>query len=93
MNDDFFERVKVLLKTKNITIKDFIESLDMNYDTYNGLRRLKNLPRADEALKIANALNVSIEYLITGNQSDNKEKIDRIVENLTIAIEDIKNLN
>lgn len=92
MNDDFFERVKVLLKTKNITIKDFIESLDMNYEKYNGLRRYKNLPRADEALKIANALNVSIEYLITGNQSDNKEKIDRIVENLTIAIEDIKNL-
>lgn len=87
MNDDFFERVKVLLKTKNITIKDFIESLDMNYEKYNGLRRYKNLPRADEALKIANALGVSVEYLITGKMPDNKEKINKIKDDLLNVIQ------
>lgn len=63
---DFYENVKKLVKNNNLTLRSFIESLGINYDTYNGQKRLNNLPRADEALKIAKALNTTVEYLVTG---------------------------
>ena len=56
------------------------------------MRQARNLPRADDVLRIAKFFDVSMEYLVTGCQSDNQEKIDRIVENLMTSIEDIKNL-
>lgn len=64
---DFYERVKTLAKTKTgKNLRDFIESLGMNYATYNGLKRHDNLPRADEAVKIAEALGTSVEFLVKG---------------------------
>lgn len=65
---DFYERVKTLVKQTNLTLRAFIESLGMNYDSYNTLKRYNNLPRADEAVKIAQALGTTVEYLVTGKQ-------------------------
>ena len=81
MTDNFFERVKNLLKDKNTTIKDFLETIEVNYDTYNGLRRYNNLPRADEAMKIAEALGVSVEYLVTGNEVQRVDGFDKVPTN------------
>ena len=50
------------------------------------------MPDAEQYYQTAVALGVSVEYLVTGCQSDNQEKIDKIVENLMTSIEDIKNL-
>lgn len=67
---DFFDRTKQLVKSNtSFTIRSFIESLGINYDSYNGLKRYGNLPRADEAVKIAAALGTSVEYLVTGESS------------------------
>ena len=99
MNIDFlvfFETVKELAKKKNMTIEMMIQSIEglsfNSLNTYNSMRKARNLPRADDVLRIAKFFGVSMEYLVTGCQSDNQEKIDRIVENLMISIEDIKNL-
>ena len=99
MNIDFlvfFETVKELAKKKNMTIEMMIQSIEglsfNSLNTYNSMRKARNLPRADDVLRIAKFFGVSVEYLVTGCQSDNQEKIDRIVENLMISIEDIKNL-
>jgi len=81
MNDNFFERVKGLLKDKNLTIKEFLDDIKVNYDTYNGLRRYNNLPRADEATKIAEALGVSVEYLVTGNEVHRIDGFDKLPSN------------
>ena len=77
---DFYNRVKEMVKNKsNLTLRAFIESLNINYDSYNGLKRYNNFPRADEAVKIAQALNTSVEYLMTGNEPDTyKEKYDNL---------------
>ena len=92
----FFETVKELAKKKNMTIEMMIQSIEglsfNSLNTYNSMRKARNLPRADDVLRIAKFFGVSVEYLVTGCQSDNQEKIDRIVENLMISIEDIKNL-
>ena len=77
---DFYERVKNLVKDNTeLTLRAFIESLGINYDSYNGQKRYSNLPRADEAVKIAEALNTSVEFLVSGNaptfpQDESKEK-------------------
>lgn len=80
---DFYDRVKELVKKHDRTLRSFIEGLGMNYDSYNGLKRYNNLPRADEAYKIASALNVSLEYLLTGNDNDvYKAKYESVMEEI-----------
>lgn len=85
---EFYENVKKLVKINNLTLRTFIESLGINYDTYNGQKRLNNLPRADEAVKIAKALNTSVEYLVTGEEpAIDKKKI--IAEYLTEQLSEL----
>lgn len=85
---DFYERVKTLVKQTNLTLRAFIESLGMNYDSYNTLKRYNNLPRADEAVKIAQALGTTVEYLVTGKESDfYKEKYESLRSNLKQLLE------
>ena len=87
---DFFSRTKELVPQKTAsTLRGFIESLGMNYETYYSGRRNGNLPRADDAVKIAKALNVSVEYLVTGQHPYNREleqykaKVRSFLEELT----------
>lgn len=66
---NFYERVKELVKTNTeLTLKEFIESLGINYNVYAGQKRHDNLPRANEAVLIAEALHTSVSYLVTGNE-------------------------
>lgn len=68
---DFYERVKLHVKNNtSLTLRAFIESLGINYDSYNGLKRYKNQPRLDEAIKIADALGVPVEFLYSGKERD-----------------------
>lgn len=89
MNDsDFYERIKELAKKKNITVKNLIEACGINYDSYNSCKRYGNLPRADEALSIARALNTSVEYLVSGEEK--KDKSDDIISDLESIIKKYK---
>ena len=93
--DSFYERIKNLLKEHKKSLDDLMSIKDLSFNsksTYFSMRQARNLPRADDVLRIAKFFDVSMEYLVTGCQSDNQEKIDRIVENLMTSIEDIKNL-
>ncbi len=74
---DFYERVKELVKGQNTTLQVFMESLDIKFETYRGQKRHGNLPRADEALRIANALHTSINYLVTGEEPNGLSEEDR----------------
>jgi transcriptional regulator with XRE-family HTH domain len=91
---DFFDRVKALNKEKtNMTLKTFVESFGINYDTYNSGRRMGNLPRADETVKIAAALGVSVEYLVTGTDPDAaKPDTTPIIADLEHALDKLKKL-
>lgn len=85
---DFYENVKKLVKNNNFTLRIFIESLGINYDTYNGQKRLNNLPRADEAVKIAQALNTTVEFLVTGEETNKAQKeLDTLKQKLKELIE------
>lgn len=72
--NDFYERVKTLAKSQNKNLRELIESCGMNYDSYNSYKRYGNLPRANEAVAIAKALHTTVEYLVTGEESDSAAK-------------------
>ncbi|MGL4986274.1 MAG: hypothetical protein ACRC5H_03945 [Treponemataceae bacterium] len=80
---DFYQRVKTLVKTKNKNLRDFIISLEINYDTYNSAKKAENLPRGDDCVRIAQSLGTTVEFLVTG-QTHNpaEEKLSLIKEKL-----------
>ena len=87
---DFFDRIKELAKKNTtLTLRAFIESLGLNYETYYSGKRRDNLPRADEALKIAQALGVSVEYLITGKHPETNAA-DEALEKIKAVIDQYK---
>jgi transcriptional regulator with XRE-family HTH domain len=63
---DFYERVKKLAKTNKMTIETAVGQAGLSLASYNAYRRHENLPRADEAQKIAAALGTTVEYMVTG---------------------------
>jgi hypothetical protein len=73
---DFFDRVKDLVKQKTpFTLRAFIESMGLNYETYYSGKRRITLPRADEAQNIASALGTTVEYLVTGKEPENSKAV------------------
>lgn len=88
---DFYENVKQLVKTNNLTLRSFIESLGINYDSYNSCKKYNNLPRADEAVKIAQALETTVEYLVTGNKPDLSSETKSLINELEMTINKYKN--
>lgn len=70
-SDVFFERIKTHVKEyTTLTLRDFLESVDVKYESFNTLRKTKNFPRCNDAQKIADALGVSLDYLVTGETKD-----------------------
>lgn len=99
MNIDFlvfFETVKELAKKKSMTIEMMIQSIEglsfNSLNTYNSMRKARNLPRADDVLRIAKFFGVSMEYLVTGEEPDNSEKIKQAKELLYKTIETLDNM-
>jgi transcriptional regulator with XRE-family HTH domain len=85
---DFYENVKQLVKTNNLTLRSFIESLGINYDSYNSCKKYNNLPRADEAVKIAQALNTTVEFLVTGEEiNEDKQTLETIKTKLNEVLD------
>lgn len=70
---DFYDRVKDLAKQKNFSLIPFLQSLNINYETYKSAKRLGHLPRTDEAFAIAKALGTTVEYLVTGEKNESPE--------------------
>ena len=72
---DFYDRVKTLAKQNKTTIESVVNSAGLTINSYNSYKRHGNLPRLDEGVKIARALGVSVEYLVTGKETDGKKQL------------------
>lgn len=88
---NFWERVDELLERKDINKKAL--AADAGFDASNITKGIKqgNIPNAETAVKIAKILNVSVEYLVTG-QSKNTNTIYLSGQVLQVA-EDFSNLS
>jgi len=77
MNDktDFRTNLRSELDTLDLTVKDLSDRTGIpkgTLDCYLGARA--SMPPADIAARIANALGVTVEYLINGQEIKKKEK-------------------
>ncbi|MBQ3825821.1 MAG: helix-turn-helix transcriptional regulator [Spirochaetaceae bacterium] len=67
MDNTFWGRVLYILDSKDISRKEFAVAAGISYSSiHNGSER-NSIPSADVALRIAETLETSIEYLVYGN--------------------------
>ena len=63
---DFWSITLPLMKAKGIKQKDIAELTGHSSGTVSDWIRVRIVPKADDALKIADLLGVSVRYLVTG---------------------------
>lgn len=74
-SQDVATKIKELSKSKNITVKQLLEDVGLGFNTMSHMRT--SMPKADNLAKIADYLDVSVDYLLgrTDNfHSSNKEQ-------------------
>ena len=66
----FWERLESALSDNNCTMADLGRKIQLSPTVINSWKTRGSIPRADIACKTAEALNTTVEYLITGNSSN-----------------------
>lgn len=79
-NAQFSELVKLECKRKNIKIGDLLESCNLNKGFISDLSRKNKTPSADNVLKIAEYLEVSVDYLL--GRTDNPKLMSSSYKNI-----------
>lgn len=79
----FWTNVKDELEYNLLTQKDLAESINISYNTLQSWITKDRLPDAENAVKIAEKLNTTVEYLVTGKTSlHTKEQSRKIISAL-----------
>jgi len=76
MDADFKTNLRTELDYRGLTVKELSAKTGIpkgTLDCYLGVRA--SMPPADIAAKIANALDVSVEYLVTGQETKKQDKL------------------
>lgn len=66
----FWNNVKPLIKQRNKTQESLAAELNIPFGTFQGWIAKSILPDVISAYKIARALGVSVEYLVTGKETN-----------------------
>lgn len=75
----FWNRVKQLIKSNNTTQRGLSETIGLSARTLEIKIGRKSAPDVFEAYKIAQALNTTVEYLVTGEDSSPyKQELDKL---------------
>ena len=72
----FWNNVKEELDFNDKSQKELAASIDISYNTLQSWITKDRLPDAENAVKIARALNVSVEKLVTGKEDISKDLND-----------------
>ena len=87
---DFWVRVKDKLDFQDSTQRDLAQNINESYNTLQSWINRDRLPNAEQAVKIAEALNTSVEFLVTGKSSNKKNDHSKTVKLLEQAIENLQ---
>lgn len=74
---EFSERLKKLRKQAHLTQVDIAEKLGISQPAYASWERGIKKPTQENLVKIAQILNVSVDYLV-GNSDNRKDELDNI---------------
>ncbi|MDR1047961.1 MAG: helix-turn-helix domain-containing protein [Treponema sp.] len=78
----FWENVKKEIKQQNTTQEWVAKKSGISFNTFQGWISKGIYPRVNEAIRIAVALNTSVEYLVCGAVQDNKKALETIYRHL-----------
>ena len=73
--DDFWERVKYLIRIKAITQERTAKACGISFSTFRGWISKKYFPPIEDTYNLARFLGVSIDFLISGREPDRKIQI------------------
>ena len=73
----FAERLKELRKQSHLTQVELAKRLGIGQSSYADWERGKKNPTQDNLVKLAQILNVSVDYLV-GNTEDKEDRLDNI---------------
>lgn len=92
MPTSFWDRVNALIKERKMTQESLAEVADVKYQTLRNWSAREIFPQAPESVRIASALGVSVEFLVTGAEPQNHavEKIESVKKLLDDAREILK---
>lgn len=85
----FVDRLRTLLQSKNISQNQFLKDNGLAKGSMGNWEQRGNIPSADIVLKIAKYLNVSMEFLLTGEEG----KIDDFDVLETFSESRLKNIS
>ena len=83
---EFWLRVKDRIDYEDITQKELAGKIDESYNTLQSWINRNRLPNAEQAVKIADALHTSVEFLVKGKNSHIKSNHAKTVALLKEAI-------
>ncbi len=69
----FWNNVNALIKTRKMTQDNLCSQTGISLNTLRGWVSKNILPRADEAVAIAQSLGTTVEYLVTGKTGSNEK--------------------
>lgn len=72
MIEDFSKRLKELRKQKRMTQIEMAELIGISRNTYSGYEKGAYMPSTEALVRIAAALGVSTDYLVTGKEEEKK---------------------
>lgn len=84
----FFERLEILTKKNNYTFEGLGKEIGVTGASINGWKTKGTIPKADTACRIARLYNVSVEWLVTGQElSYSQEVLELADEILKLPVE------
>jgi transcriptional regulator with XRE-family HTH domain len=75
---EFWNRTNTLLKQKGYTQRSLALECGFTERRIESLSTDGRSPSTDESVRIAQALGVSVEYLVTGENPDNSASVEKI---------------
>lgn len=89
----FADNLRDELAYNDIKIKEFSYMTDIPYPTMlSYVNNKQSLPNVEMGVRIAKALNVSVEYLVTGENPDCSDRIKDLYTILDKIADDLKKL-
>ncbi len=88
---DFWLRVKDKLDFQEMTQRDLSEKIDESYNTLQSWINRNRLPNAEQAVKIADSLHTSVEFLVTGKNNQINVDHTKTIKLLNEAIQTLQN--
>ncbi len=86
---DFWLRVKEKLDYMDFTQRELAQKIGESYNTLQSWINRNRLPNAEQAVKIADALNTSVEFLVTGTSITPKPDHSKTITLLETAINNL----